>query len=188
MKVLIVGIDALTPGLVEYLISKSCMPNLENTIRNGSKVIIQTRIPLKSPLIWTTIATGVLPEFHGITDFILEGTVVNSTFRKVPAFWNIMATFNVKGATLNWYASWPAEKNAGIIISDYMFFEKYTQRACPEGVIDTSKHLFYKYLTDTSIIKRFTTYPIDPDFKKNLKKGTHEYLLNDLIFNKLLYH
>ena len=76
-----------------------------------------------SPVIWTTIATGVEPEEHGITDFVVpteSGDVpVSSSLRKRPALWNMLSRARRPVAALGWWATWPAESLEGaLILSD----------------------------------------------------------------------
>ena len=73
-------------------------------------------------MIWTTIATGVVPERHGITDFVVptaRGDVpVASSVRRAPALWNMLSRAGRRVAVLGWWASWPAEEVDGLVLSD----------------------------------------------------------------------
>ncbi len=86
------------------------MPNLAALIRRGVRADFHTLRPMLSPLLWTSIATGVTPERHGILDFISpdprtgEMVPVSSTFRRVPAFWNILTQYNVSQGIVAWLA------------------------------------------------------------------------------------
>jgi len=75
-----------------------------------------------SPVIWTTVATGVKPQEHGITDFVVptaQGDVpVSSDLRKVPALWNMLTRVGRRVAVLGWWGSWPAEEVNGYVVSD----------------------------------------------------------------------
>lgn len=186
LKLLIIGIDGMEPRLINKYIKDGKMPNLKGLIENGSSTIINTRLPLTSPIIWTTIATSAPPKVHGITDFVINGTPINSSFRKVPAFWNILESNFIKAATVGWWATWPAEKNAGIMISFKAFWGSFKEKVYPENVIDTHKYNNIKYLKNLDFLKRFTSYPFDKKYKKNLKRGDRQYLLNDLIKRRLI--
>ncbi len=68
----------------------------------------------RSPVIWTTIATGMKARQHGIEDFV-EATPtgdvpVASSLRKVPALWNMLSRAGRRVAVVGWWASWPAEE------------------------------------------------------------------------------
>jgi predicted AlkP superfamily phosphohydrolase/phosphomutase len=104
--------------------------------------------PSASPSLWTTIATGVGPDRHGIHGFIVPGPdgrstgspppggeaeagdgaggvhsdvrPVTSGMRKAPAFWNILGRFNRTSGVVGWLVTWPAEPINGYIVSSYL--------------------------------------------------------------------
>lgn len=186
LKLLILGVDGLAPPIVNHLLSTGRMPNLSHIMDNGSTVTIHARGKLNSPVIWSTIATGVSPEVHGITGFTINDTPVNSSFRKVPAIWNIITQNNIKTATLGWWASWPAEKDGGIIISDLAYWGKSLEKIYPDRIIDTEKYNIINYLSDLSFLPRFTQYSFLPEYQNKLKKDDRQYRLNNLLEERLI--
>jgi hypothetical protein len=97
--------------------------------------------------LWTTIATGVRPETHGVTTLQtrrisgLRGTLgagstahvigaasdilrltrpsIASNFeRRVKTFWEVAEQVGLKTAVVNWWATWPAAASGGIVVSD----------------------------------------------------------------------
>lgn len=62
-----------------------------------------------SPVIWTTVATGVPPEVHGISEFFVPTEKgeqpVSSSLRRVPALWNMMTAAGRRSAVVGWWAS-----------------------------------------------------------------------------------
>ena len=63
-KVLVIGIDAMDPRIVDSLIDR--LPNLKKL--NYTK--LQTTIPPETPVAWSAISTGCNPGKYGIFDFI----------------------------------------------------------------------------------------------------------------------
>jgi len=119
--VVLLGIDGASWSVIEELWSAGKLPNFARLAESG----IRSRlIPVAdaSPVIWTSIATGVLPERHGITNFVVRSdgvdVPVSSTIRKVPAIWNMVSTAGGTVAVLGWWASWPAEPVSGVVVSD----------------------------------------------------------------------
>ncbi len=51
--------------------AKGRLPHLEALVSRGSYNKLATRQPTLSPLIWTTMATGMVPEKHGISAFAM---------------------------------------------------------------------------------------------------------------------
>ncbi len=135
VKVLILGVDAGDWRMADPLIAAGRMPNLAALIRRGVRADFHTLRPMLSPLLWTSIATGVTPERHGILDFIspdpLTGEMVpvSSAFRRVPAFWNILTEFNVSQGIVAWLATWPAESVSGTLVADRFGFLAFAGQA-----------------------------------------------------------
>jgi Flp pilus assembly protein TadD len=127
-RVLWVGWDGADWGMLEPLVRRGLMPNLARLMAEGSWGHLTSIMPLLSPLIWTTMATGVGPEEHGILDFVevdpSSGSKVPITGRqrKVPALWNMASAAGLSVNVSGWWASWPAEPVNGFLISDRLFF------------------------------------------------------------------
>ncbi len=127
-RVLVVGWDGADWSLVEPLVEAGLMPNLAGLMAAGTWGELESLRPLLSPLIWTTMATGVGPEEHGILDFVEvdpeSGAKVPITGRgrRVPALWNLATAAGLKVAVSGWWASWPAEAVDGVLVSDRLFF------------------------------------------------------------------
>jgi hypothetical protein len=97
--------------------------------------------------LWTTIATGMRPEVHGVgaletrevtglrgrlaagstgrvigaaTDLLrlTRPTIASNFERRVKTFWEIAEQAGLRTAVVNWWVTWPAPANGGIVISD----------------------------------------------------------------------
>ena len=98
--------------------------------------------------VWTTIATGLPPERHGIralesrqvagvggrlraasgfwaaiagaTDLVrlTRPAIASGDERLVPTFWEVAARAGLRTAVVHWWATWPAPDDAGIVLSD----------------------------------------------------------------------
>lgn len=69
LKVLMINYDGLDWSIVSDLIEKGRLPNIANLVESGAAGPMVTERPILSPIIWTTIATGMPPDKHGIKDF-----------------------------------------------------------------------------------------------------------------------
>lgn len=118
---IVVGIDGGEWKVIRDLWQKGRLPHFRRIAEEGATATLGTRYTA-SPVIWTTIATGLTPEAHGITDFVVStprGDVpVSSTVRRAPALWNMLTRVRRPVAVLGWWASWPAEPVSGIVVSD----------------------------------------------------------------------
>jgi predicted AlkP superfamily phosphohydrolase/phosphomutase len=119
--VVVVGIDGGSWNVIEELWQRGELPHFRQLADSGFTAKLRP-IADYSPVIWTSMATGVAPKRHGITNFVVPtatGDVpVSSTVRKVPAVWNMVSTAARKVAVLGWWASWPAEPVNGVVITD----------------------------------------------------------------------
>jgi predicted AlkP superfamily phosphohydrolase/phosphomutase len=117
----VIGIDGGERRVVERLWAQGKLPHLREIADAGVMETLHTAYN-SSPVIWTTIATGVTPAVHGITDFVVatpQGDVpISSDVRKVPALWNMLTRVGRRVAVLGWWGSWPAEEVNGYVVSD----------------------------------------------------------------------
>ncbi|MGB1251183.1 MAG: alkaline phosphatase family protein [Candidatus Promineifilaceae bacterium] len=70
MKTILLGLDALDPAIVERLHSRGDLPHLGKLITRGKYARFGVTNPPQSEVSWTSIATGLDPTVHGLTDFV----------------------------------------------------------------------------------------------------------------------
>jgi Flp pilus assembly protein TadD/predicted AlkP superfamily phosphohydrolase/phosphomutase len=130
-RLLIVGLDGADWEIIDPLIERGRMPNLAKLIRNGSRARLLTISPMLSPVVWTTVATGVEPARHGILDFLEPdpggggAMPVTSAQRKTPTVWQILSRAGVRVGVVGWWASWPAEPVDGYLVSDRIAYQLF---------------------------------------------------------------
>jgi len=122
--VLLVGIDGASPRVVEQLLAEGRLPHLARLAREGASGSIRSILPLRSPRIWTTVATGMLPEKHGILNFFKTESdqqrhLYRSTDRTAHALWNIASDRGLDVGVVNWWTTFPPERIRGVMISDH---------------------------------------------------------------------
>ena len=131
MKVLLVGLDGADWNILDPLIRSGRLPNVARLTGEGTRGRLRTITPMLSPVIWTSMATGVLPGRHGIVDFVAstgregERVPVTSTLRKVKAFWNILSEQGLNVGVVGWWASYPAEPVSGFVVSDRVAYQLF---------------------------------------------------------------
>ncbi|MDP6963870.1 MAG: alkaline phosphatase family protein [Planctomycetota bacterium] len=126
---IVIGVDGMTLPVLQPLIRAGKVPNLASLIERGVGGKLFTDVPTYSPRLWTSIATGVLAEDHGIPNFaeedqhgnmLRDGLPFTSNSRRVPAVWNIAAENHRDVDSVAWWVSWPAEKiTNGRIVASY---------------------------------------------------------------------
>lgn len=123
-KVIFVGWDGADWQLLDRLMKEGRLPNLSAIVAGGRTWDLHSFEPLASPLIWTTIATGRTPVDHGVADFqeidpkTRTRIPISGRSRKVPALWNVASAKGLKVGVVGWWATWPAEKVDGFLVSD----------------------------------------------------------------------
>lgn len=139
--VIFVGLDGADWELLDDYMARGLMPNLARLVREGSSGTLETEHPPLSPLVWTTMMTGVSPLEHQILDFTHfnpstgEKEPITSYERAVPAIWN-MSTFGGKRvAVFGLWATYPAEPVHGLLVSDRLFTFLYSESEPPRGVV-----------------------------------------------------
>ncbi|MBN1296124.1 alkaline phosphatase family protein [bacterium] len=139
-KLLLFGIDAAAWNVVKPLCDQGFLPHIQAALTTGYAADMETLDPTVSVMLWTTIATGMLPENHGINNWLSEGMdtsgqlAITSDRRKVPAFWNTMSTRRILLA--NWWATWPVEPIPGVMISNRTHFRDLPHTVYPPEEAD----------------------------------------------------
>jgi len=141
-KVLVIGLDGADWAILDPLLAAGRMPNLAKLIDDGIRAKLLSISPMLSPVVWTTIATGVEPSRHGILDFLVAdpaggpGQPVTSVQRKAPAVWELLSRSGVHVGVVAWWASWPADPVDGYLVTDrlaYQLFGFHSDREDPKG-------------------------------------------------------
>jgi predicted AlkP superfamily phosphohydrolase/phosphomutase len=139
LNVALLGVDGIEWDLIRQGIAEGRLPHFAELIANGVSGDLRSLRPPKSPVVWTSLVTGVLPSVHGITDFVVhrnrQAIPVTSNMRRVPALWNIADTAGFDVAFVNWYVTWPAEEVPGILVSDRVDFDGLPERVHPPEMI-----------------------------------------------------
>jgi Flp pilus assembly protein TadD len=129
----VLGLDGLDMELVGPMMERGELPNLAR-IAAGARGSLAPLKPLLSPLLWTTMATGVGPEKHRILDFLERGpdgtmVPVTSATRRAPALWNMLSAAGRTVDVIGWWASFPAEPVRGVVVSDRVSAQLYGKGA-----------------------------------------------------------
>lgn len=121
-RVYLIGLDGASWNLMEQPLREGKLPNFKRLMEGGSYGPLQSFVPTKSPILWTSIATGKTQLKHGIGNFTAEkdGKMipVSGSQRVVKAFWNIASDYGLSTGVINWWVTWPPEKVNGYMISD----------------------------------------------------------------------
>jgi predicted AlkP superfamily phosphohydrolase/phosphomutase len=100
------------------------LPHLAGLADRGHFVPLRSSIPLHSPRIWASIATGKTPEKHGIDAFVRREEkgrlrLLLSSDRRTHALWNIVSDAGRRVAVINRWNTFPPEVIDGVMVSDH---------------------------------------------------------------------
>jgi tetratricopeptide (TPR) repeat protein len=123
-QIIFIGLDGADWQLLDRYMADGTMPNLARIVRENEKRVLLTQHPPLSPLVWTTMMTGVSPLEHRILDFTRfnpqtgEKEPITSDERHVPAIWNMLTEKGQRVDVFGMWATYPPEKVNGTIVSD----------------------------------------------------------------------
>ncbi|MCD4690553.1 alkaline phosphatase family protein [bacterium] len=138
-RVLMFAVDAANWNVVTPMLENGELPNIAKLVREGSYGILTSGEPIQSPQMWTSVATGVVPERHGILGFVAEvpGTdnelPVTNNMRRVKAFWNVLTEEGVSVGIVGWWPSWPVDKVKGFMIAQRAWPMNWSLHGIPFG-------------------------------------------------------
>src|SRR5262249_31957875 len=119
------GLDGLDFEILDRLAAAGKMPTWKRITSEGYTAKLASFVPLISPILWTTAATGVAPDVHRVLDFQevdpKTGTKVpiSGLSRAAPAVWNLASSAGRKVGVVGWWATHPAEEVNGFFVSDH---------------------------------------------------------------------
>ena len=134
LRVLLIGLDGADWDTIGPLMEAGRLPHLKALVEGGAYGPLRSYDPMISPLLWTTMVTGVGPDIHGVADFqAIDETTgrrvpITSRFRRVKALWNILGDASRTSAFVAWWASYPAERVEGFQVSNLVVFQTLRPR------------------------------------------------------------
>ncbi|MFC2075700.1 tetratricopeptide repeat protein [candidate division KSB1 bacterium] len=114
-RAVVIGISGLDSGLVEELAAAGGLPNLSRLVNRGAGARVETREPAVQSLLWTSLATGVSADRHGI----ITAVTGPGLRRRSAALWDMVHRWGGRSAFIGWPGTFPiAGEPSGIMVSD----------------------------------------------------------------------
>ncbi len=132
-RAIVIGVDGASPRVVDPLIAEGRLPNLARIASEGAHGPLRSAIPIHSPRIWNTIATGMVPEKHGIVTFSFGGRdgrqhLYTSRHRRTRPLWTIASAAGLEVAVVNFWNTFPLERINGVMVSDHILTTQIDER------------------------------------------------------------
>jgi tetratricopeptide (TPR) repeat protein len=147
------------------------MPRLGAILEHAERRVLLTQHPPLSPLVWTTMMTGVSPLRHRILDFTRYSPTtraqepITSDERAVPAIWNMATAHGKRVGVFGMWATYPAE--AGVVLTDrdvprdYVAATELIHSKAKEWIRANEPDLAIVYFQGTDEIGHFTSGDVE---------------------------
>ncbi len=188
-SVYLTGLDGMTWTVLHPMMRQGKLPVFERLVDSGGCAELETLKPTVSVMIWTSIATGKLPEKHGIFNWTRKDDrttsgqlAITSNLRQCRALWNITSAENIRSLVVNWWATWPVEPVHGAMISNRalrtgmtdVFFPPELEKKLPALNDIAPEQVFYPLQNESRFDQVVpANMKASPFMEKQLKRELH---------------
>ncbi|MCP4202869.1 MAG: hypothetical protein GY769_13175 [bacterium] len=114
-QVVMVGFDGASWPIIDQLREAGDLPTFNRLVEQGTRGELSTLHPVISPPIWTSIATGMTPDNHGIRDFWSSADQV-----RAKRIWEIADDHGLVSGSLGYLVTWPPRKESGFLVPGWL--------------------------------------------------------------------
>lgn len=107
-RLVLIGVDGGSWNLIDPMLAAGRLPNLETLRGRGVTAELSSLLPLNSPTVWTSIATGRNPQVHGVSFFYDNRDSV-----QVPTVWERLAAAGLRVGLYDYLVTWPPRNLPG---------------------------------------------------------------------------
>jgi len=169
---IVIGVDGVSLDLLGRFSKGGDLPNFNRLLSESFVSKLQFDGAGVPPVAWTTVATGVTPEEHGIlmpevrrlggvsswmqmTPFELafhsvlmhaglgQRQPVSGYMRQTKAFWEILSDSGIRTGIVNWWGSWPARTLRGWNVSERYYYKLASGNRAQDDTFPAE--LFFEY-------------------------------------------
>ena len=176
-----VGVDGMTFDIIDPLVAKGQLPNVAKLLARGTRAVLHSEEPMRSPALWTTIATGQPRDVHKIYDFVTDSAywpkdlrqpnqaLVTSDMRAAPALWQMATQAKRKSLVVGWLNTWPAEAIHGVMFAPYVALNERRQTSIKGRIYrEADAQAFPKELFEEALPMIMATDQVPPKRLTNL--------------------
>ncbi|MDY6789130.1 MAG: alkaline phosphatase family protein [Candidatus Nanohaloarchaea archaeon] len=134
-KTVVLGMDGLSPYIVDELIEEGKMPNMEELIEKGVYGELRSTIPPATVPAWPAMFSGLNPGKFGVFNFMNPLTkhkkgnnleVIDSTYWEGEMFWDLMTEQGKRTGVIEVPATHPPREIDGFMVTAFLGPEKET--------------------------------------------------------------
>ncbi len=158
-KVFLLGLDGATWRMLDVLMDRGVMPNLEGLVRRGASGVLNSTIPYVTPVAWSSLLTGTRPSKHRIFGYTVmenrEGRVLsflaNRTRMKAPTVMDMYHQLGRSMISLNMPMTYPPREEDGVIATGMMTPSSESRFFHPPDLMDELRARGIDYRIDISL-------------------------------------
>jgi len=137
---------------------KGELPHFAQLFSEGISAELESIEPMLSPAIWTTVASGYLPELHGVKDWISsDGRLTSAADVRSHRLWDMVGQQGKTSLVSGWLMTTPATALHGMMLSDrlvwHMSMDSYVRT---EGGSEQRKPQINSHMEGLSFPKELT--------------------------------
>lgn len=115
-RVYLIGVDGASWNVIDPMLAAGQLPQLARLVSRGVSAELETVEPVRSPVVWTSIATGRTPAAHGIIDFFATRLSI-----RVPSSFERIARSGARVGLYDYLVTWPpTELEGGFVIPGWL--------------------------------------------------------------------
>jgi len=123
-RLLILGLDGLSPDFLTHLVDSGLTPSLEEMMDDGVFLRLRSTTPPNSVPAWMCMATGKNPGKVGVFDFLYKDgyslKLISSKMVKAEPIWSILSREGLRVGVMNLPGTYPPGGVKGFMVSGLM--------------------------------------------------------------------
>jgi len=114
-RLMVYGVDGATWSVIDGVKPLGMLPAFEQLRADGASGTLRSIEPMLSPIVWTTIASGVGMDGHGIAGFH-----VNNDQCQAARFWDVLEDRGMVVGTYKWLVTYPPREVRGFMVPGWL--------------------------------------------------------------------